>query len=211
MDHGAVVGVAGGDESAGDDDAAHLGKGGDRVAKMLEELVGVRRIEGGVAVRQGIRVCPGEEHGARLRSGGPIRRGPQHPGVGVDSDDGAGGDGGRQLAGDAAGPAPDVDEVHARSEMRGEVGGRVGDRAAAVGEHDGHVVTVAVGLGARHEPQCTTGAGAGRAGSPPRPEHVDRPPSDPQVSSVAARVPIMYAGGNAAAFPLVVRKQRTSR
>ena len=56
-DHAAEVAVAGRDEAAGPGDPAHLPQRQDRVAQVLEDLVGEHHVEGVVRVVEGVDVA----------------------------------------------------------------------------------------------------------------------------------------------------------
>ena len=142
--HRRVVGVAGGDDPLGAGAAPPLPQGGDGVGEVLEDLVGVHDVEGAVRVVEAVDVPDGE---GGVVDGGRVGPGLlQRLGHGFDPEHPAGGDPSRDVNSDRSGTAADVEHGHPGSEVVGEVGGRVRDRARGVGAQDAGGVAGGVGL-----------------------------------------------------------------
>ena len=139
-----VVDVAHGDHAARPADPRHLAQRGDRVGQVLQHLVGVDDVERVVGHGRGRRrrrprrstSTPARSAAARASASGsaetsmPSTRPGRHPGGQVD--------------GDRAGPAADVEQVHARAQRRQQVGRGVLRRPPAVRLQDGLGVPVGV-------------------------------------------------------------------
>ena len=154
-DHRRVVGVAHGDEPARPAYPAHLPQGGDRVAEVLEHLVrvdDVDRVVGQVEVVDVADAELGRRVAPRL---GVDAGGVQRVGDDVEADDAARRHGLGEVEGDGPRPAPDVEQAHARGEVREEVCGGVRRRAPLVRAQ--HRLVVAVGVA------CPAGSPAHRA------------------------------------------------
>ena len=142
-----VVTVAGGHQPAGAADPAHLGQGADRIGQVLEHLVGVDDVEGGVGEVEVRRRRP--RRSARWRAGtsAAVARarsmtaaalstpttwpGPEAPG---------------QVDGDGPGPQPTSRMSRPGAEAGQEVGGGVLGRPPPVGAQDALVVAVGVAV-----------------------------------------------------------------
>ena len=143
-DHGAVVRVAGGDQAAGLGDPVHLAQRQDRVAEVLEHLVGVHHAERVIRVVERVDVAGREVE--------VLAAGRQLPGLLDDVRRGV--DAGHvpvrhvagQARGDRAGTAADVEDPHVRLELRQQVGGGVLGGAPPVRAQHRLMMTVCVDL-----------------------------------------------------------------
>ena len=124
---------------------AHLAQCGHGVGHVLEHLMGVDDVEGGIGEGQGVHVAADQFDGVRqpprLKSR-PRRL--ERGGGAVECDDAAGGDGLGEVGGDGCGAAADVEQSQARPEMREEIGGGIGRGAVGVAGEDGGGVPVGV-------------------------------------------------------------------
>lgn len=142
--HGPVVGVADGDEPARPRDPPHLAQRPHRVTHVLEHLVGVDHAEGVVRVVQRVHVRDREAGVLQPPRGGrgpgPLHdlRRPVHAGdVALRYPF-------RQIGGDGARPAADVQDPHVGPQGTEQVGGGVLGGAPGVRAQHGLVVAVRV-------------------------------------------------------------------
>ncbi|GFH68583.1 hypothetical protein Srut_50970 [Streptomyces rutgersensis] len=142
--HRRVVRVAYGDQAARRAHPAHLAQRAHRVAEVLEHLVGVDDVEGGVGEGEGLGVAGAEGGvGQGARGGGGAGRVEDLLGV-VDPGDVAVRDQGGEVGGDRPRSAPDVQDAVVRLQRRQQVRGGIGGGTPGVGAQDGLVVAVCV-------------------------------------------------------------------
>jgi hypothetical protein len=144
--HRGVVRVPGGDDPVRAADPQHLAQGRDRIAEVLQDLVGVHDVERAVRGVDGVDVAGAEadrvESGGRGQGAGRVER----FGSPVERDHPAGRHSRGHVDADGARPATDVQHVGSGDEAVGEVGGRVGDGAARVRAQHALGVAVRIGL-----------------------------------------------------------------
>ena len=123
----------------------HLAQRGHGFGHVLEHLVGVDDVEGGVRERQGVHIAVDRLDGIRqppcLKSR-PRRL--ERGGGAVECDDAAGGDGLGEIGGDGRGAAADVEQIEARPETGEKISGGIGGGAVSVTGEDGGGVPVGV-------------------------------------------------------------------
>ena len=125
-DEGAVVAVPGGQHASGPQDPAQLDQGGDRIDEVLEHLMGVHDVEGGVVVAQGEEVAHLEAHVGRFGSGRESLGLRHDLGRGIEADHLPGHQASGQVDRDRPGPAADVEQGEAR-----RAGGAGGSRRSS--------------------------------------------------------------------------------
>src|SRR4029453_12135821 len=110
---------------------------------MLEHLMRVHDVEGVVVHLEGIQVAD-REHDVRTAASVASRL-LDHGGRRIDAEEAPGGNPPANVSRDRAWPAPKVEHAGAGCEVRGEINGRVVDRAPLVRPQYALVVTVRVG------------------------------------------------------------------
>ena len=148
--HGRVVGVAHADDAVRAADAQHLPQRRDRVGEVLQHLVGVHDVVGGVGLVEGVDVAERELDAGHPRG---VRPGVlQWLGHRLDAPDPAGRDPRGDVDGDRPRPAPDVEDGGTGAQVWREVGCRVGDGPDVVGAQ--HAGRVPVGVGVLDPAHC---------------------------------------------------------
>ena len=142
---GPVVGVAGGQHAVGPQHPAQLDQGGHRVGEVLEHLVQVDHVEGGVGVPEGEEVADLEPQVLEAEPGGVLLRLGHDVGGRVDPDHLARRHQEGQVGGDGPGPAAHVEQRLPGTQVGEEVGGGVLGRPPGVAAQDRFVVPVRVG------------------------------------------------------------------
>ena len=145
-EHPGVVAVARRDQPAGTAHPPHLGERRDRVGQVLHHLVRVHHVERVVVEAQLVHVADLE---ADVSLAPAVRFGPgqgQHIGSRVDPGDVAVGDERRQVRGDGARAAADVEHPRAGAQPGQQVGGRVLRGPPPVRSQHAVVVAVQVGI-----------------------------------------------------------------
>ena len=143
-----VVAVADGDDAARPHDPAQLAQRRNRIRQVLQDLMGMDDIERRIREFERVHVADRELDGDAGALG-------MAPGLGndvartVDPDHAAGGHAPREVGGDRARAAADVEQIEAGLQAGEQVGGGVLGRAPGVAAQDGLVVTVGVDVGAR--------------------------------------------------------------
>ena len=144
--HRAVVAVARGHQPVRSGHARHLAQRGDRIAQVLQDLVGVDHIEGPIGEGQGVGVTDDELDVVDSRGKGVRASRGEHVLDRVQSDDPAGRDSAREVERDMPGPRADVEQRHPGSQVGQEIGRRVLGGPPAMRAQHTLVMAVRVGL-----------------------------------------------------------------
>ncbi len=212
--HRGVISVSCGHDAARTRQPRHGLERADRVGEMLKHLVCVHDVE-----RSRCEICGPEvtnEEGHVVDTPRPRAYAGLFYDVGrqVDADGAARRDPCRQVSGQGAGSAADVEQIHAGSQQRQEIGRRVLRGPPAMRAQNRIVVAVGVGLGGRHrtyrritarrQPSLRSQDAAVLARPPPAPSTVaarGTPPSTTFDTAARRRSPALAAAARTARGP----------